>query len=156
MTLIARSLCFLTQFISFQDPWFFDAISQNLSSKNTCFVFFTMFLKAFQSSNCLNVLYFASLIWHSLFYQALEYLVILMHFEYLYQMTSDLFTNSWTASLSKSLLLICSVLIFLMASIRLVINLSSSSLFLIIVHYLFWTNFSMMKMSTINGVWSDK
>ena len=142
--------------MSFQGPWFFHAISQILSLKNTYFVFFTMPLKAFQSSNCLNVLYFASLIWYFSVNQALEYLVILMYFEYLYQMTSDLFANSWTASSSESLLLICLVSIFLIASIRLVMNLSFSLLFLIILYHLFGTNSLMIEMSTVNGIWSDK
>ena len=66
-------------------------------------------------------------------------------------MTSDLFANSETTSSSKSLLLICSVLIFLMTSIRSVIKLSSSSLFLIIMCYLFGMNSLMMEMSTVNG-----
>ena len=66
-------------------------------------------------------------------------------------MTSDLFANSETTSSSKYLLLICSVLIFLMTSIRSVIKLSSSSLFLIIMCYLFGMNSLMMEMSTVNG-----
>jgi len=142
--------------MSFQGPWFFDAISWILLLKNTHFICFIVLLKAYQFSNCLDVLYFTSLDWYSLFHQALEHLVILTYFKYLYQMTSDLFANSETTSSSKSLLLICSVLIFLMTLIRSVIKLSSSSLFLIIMCYLFGMNSLMMEMSTVNGAWSDE
>ena len=91
---MAGSLCFLTQFMSSQSPWFFDTISWVLSLKNNHFVFFIVLLNTFQSSICLDNLYFTSLVWQSSFYHTLEYLVILMYLENLYQMTSDLFANS--------------------------------------------------------------
>jgi len=153
---IAESFCFLTQFMSSQGFWFFDIISWILSLKNNHFVFLTVLLNIFQSSNCLDILYFASLDWQSSLHQALECLVILTHFEYLYQITSDLFVNSWTASLREFLFNSFSVSIFLIAFISLAMNLSFSSLFLIIVHYLSRTNFLMMEILTINGAWSDK
>ena len=139
---IARSFCFLTQFMSSQGLLFFDAISLILSSKNKYFVFLTVLLNIFQLS---NILYFASLTWQSSFHQALECLVILTYFKCLYQMISDLFANSWTASLRDSLFISHSVLIFLMAFISLVMNLSFSLLFLIIVYHLSRTNFLMME-----------
>ena len=57
---IAGSFCFLTQFMSFQDIWFFKATSWILSLKNNYFVFLTVFLNTFQLSICLDILYFAS------------------------------------------------------------------------------------------------
>jgi len=135
--------------MSSQGPWLFDAISWILSLKNKCFVFLIVYLNAFQFFNCLNILYFTSLVWQLSFYYALKCLVILIHFEYLNQITSDLFANSWTVSSSKTLLLSCSVLIFLIASIRM--NLSSS-LFLIIICHLSGTNSLIMEMLTVNRV----
>ena len=82
IALMAGSLCFLTQFMSSQRPLFLPAI---LRSKNTYLVFLTMFLKDFQSSKLLEVLYFSSSIWQSLFHYNFECLVILMTFEYLVQ-----------------------------------------------------------------------
>ena len=71
-------------------------------------------------------------------------------------MISDLFANSCTASSSKTLLLSCLVLFFLMASISLAINLSFSSLFFMIVHHLLETNTLIIKMSTVNRALLDK
>ena len=96
MASIARSLHFLTQFMSSQSPQFFNTISWILSLKNNYFVLFIVFLNAFQFSICLDDLYFASLVWQSSFYYTLECLVILIHFENLYQIISDLFANSCT------------------------------------------------------------
>ena len=67
-------------------------------------------------------------------------------------MRSDLSVNSWTVSSSKSLSIKCNELIFLIASISSEINLSSSSLFLILVCYLSRINFSIIEMLTVNGV----
>jgi len=51
-------------------------------------------LKFFQSSIVLEDLYLFSLLWHSLFHYALEHLVILIFFENLYQMDSEILTYS--------------------------------------------------------------
>ena len=74
-----------------------DAISWILSSKNECFVTLTALLNAFQSLTCLVILYFISLDWQVSFHHTLECLVMLTYFECLYQMTSELLVNSWTA-----------------------------------------------------------
>jgi len=64
---------FITQFMKSQGLLFFNIISWILLLKNKCLIFLTTPLKIFQSSIILDDLYLVSLLWHFLFYYALEY-----------------------------------------------------------------------------------
>ena len=85
MDSIARSLCFLTQFISSHRLDFLFKILFILSVKKICFVFLTIFLNFFQSFKLWDCWYLLISVQQSLFYHALKYLVILAYLEYLSQ-----------------------------------------------------------------------
>ena len=68
IALIADSLHLLTQFMSSQGPWLLLAISWILISKKALLVFLTTFLKDFQSSRFLDILYLSKNWLHSSLY----------------------------------------------------------------------------------------
>jgi len=143
----------LIQFISFQGPWFLDAISWILLSKNDCFVSLIVLLNNFQSFTCLDILYFASLNWQSSFHHTLKYFVILMSFECLNQMSSDLLANIWTVRLKVNLLVRFSVSSLLMLLMSSAMDLSFSSLILMIVYLLVRTCSLLIEILTVSGAW---
>ena len=87
---IASSLHFLIQFMRSQGLLFFDTISWILSSKKNLLVFLIKPLKSFQSTKDLEEQYTFSLTLYFSFYHALEHLVILIFFEYLYYRESEI------------------------------------------------------------------
>ena len=93
MDLIAKSLHFLTQFISFHRPYFLLVISSILLSKKTYFIFLTVFLNFFQSSKLWDCWYLLISLRQSLFHHALKYLVMLTSLEYLSQVLSILMAS---------------------------------------------------------------
>ena len=95
---IAGSFCFLTQFISSHRLHFLFAISSILSSKKSCFVFLTVLLKLHQFSRLRDNQYLSRDSQYSLFYQALECLVIFTGFKFLCQDFSILDVSIWTIS----------------------------------------------------------
>ena len=115
--LIARSLCFLAQFISFYGPQFLLEISWIFKSKKLYFVFLTILLNCLQSSIYLDCLYVLKSLWQFLSHQFFECLVILTTFEYLYHILLVLLVNNWTICSKTSLLWIFSILRLLMAFI---------------------------------------
>ena len=93
---------------------------------------------------------------YSLFYHALECLVILMFLESLYQVEFKILVYSWTMFSRDSLLDISVVSIFPKVVVSSVTNFSSFSLFLIMVHHLSWINSSLINILTINRAWSEE
>ena len=67
-----------------------------------CFVLLTVLLNFFQSGLDLDILYMAKSWLYSLFYYALEYLVILTLLEHLFQRLSEMDVNSCTTLLSDT------------------------------------------------------
>jgi len=113
-------------------------------------------LKSFQSTVDLEEWYTFRLVLYSLFHHTLECLVILILLEYLYQRESKVVMYFWTVSSKDSLLDISEVSMLLIAFLNSLIHLSSSSLFLMIVHHLSWINFLLMKMLTVKEAWSKE
>ena len=114
IALIARILCFLTQFMSFHKLYFLLVILVILSLKKMCFVFLTIFLNLFQSSRCLDYWYMLRSLQQSLFHHALEYLVIFTFLEYLCQVLSILIVSIWTMFSRASMLWMEDIFILLM------------------------------------------
>ena len=156
MVFVVGSLFFLTQFIKSHDLLFFDMIFWILLSKKDHFVLLTILLNFFQSRLELDVLYTIESLLYCSFYYALEYLVILTYLEYLFQKLSKINANSCTTLLSDLLTSLIVMLILPISFLSLLIKLSSSSLFLIIVQYLFWMNSLLIMISTIKGAWSNR
>ena len=93
---------------------------------------------------------------YSLFYHALECLVILMFLESLYQVEFKILVYSWTMFSRDSLLDISVISIFSKVVVSSVTNFSSFSLFLIMVCHLPWINSSLINILTINRAWSEE
>ena len=93
---------------------------------------------------------------YSLFYHALECLVILMFLESLYQVEFKILVYSWNMFSRDSLLDISVVSIFSKVVVSSVTNFSSFSLFLIMVCHLPWINSSLINILTINRAWSEE
>ena len=155
ITSIARSLHFLTQFMSFQGLLLLFVISWVFESKKLCFVFLMVFLNFFQSLICLDCWKCSRSLQHYSFHHSFECLVMLRIFEYLYHNLSIALANYWTIWSRIFLLQMFSVFISLMISISLFTNLFSSSLFLTSVHLLVWICSSKINMSTVRGTWSE-
>jgi len=124
-----------------------------LLSKKNHFVLLTILLNFFQSRLDLDVLYTIKSLLHSLFYHTLKYLVILTHLEYLFQRLSKMDANSCTTLLSDSLSEISVILMLPISFLSLLIKLSSSLLFLMIVQYLSWMNSLLIMISIIKRAW---
>ena len=114
------------------------AISWIFWLKKLCLVFSTVLLKSFQSLIHLEILYFYRSLWQFSSHHALECFVILIIFEYLCYILSVLLAKVCIIFSRTSLLGIFSVLSLLMAPISSAMNLSSSLLFLTIIHFLVW------------------
>ena len=155
MDLIAGSLHLLTQFISSHKPYFLLAISLILLSKKTCFVFLTVFLNFFQSFKLWDCWYLLISLWQSLFYHALECLVMLISLEYLSQVLSILITSIWIMFSRTSILWIedmsIQLLMFVSSSMKWVF----SSLFLMRDHFFVGMCSSNIKMLTVIGIWLE-
>jgi len=127
-----------------------------LLSKKDHFILLTILLNFFQSRLDLDVLYTIKSLLYSSFYYTLKYLVILTHLEYLFQRLSKIDVNSCT-TLSSDLLSEMSVMLMLPISfLSLLIKLSSSLLFLMIVQCLSWMNSLLIMISTIKRAWSNR
>ena len=146
---MAGSFYFLIQFIRSHSLLFSNKISWILPSNNDHFVFFTIFLRSFQSSTFLDALYAISLSWHLSFYQSLECLIVLIYWEYRYHVDSAISAYSWTMLSRESLSVIITVLILLNFLIKSSINLDLSLLFLIMVCFFFRINSFLIMMFTI-------
>jgi len=72
-------------------------------NKKDLLVFLTNSLKSFQSAKDLEAWYMFSSILHSSFHQALEYLVILIYLENLFQRYFEMFAYSWIVFSSESI-----------------------------------------------------
>ena len=153
---IAGSFYFLIQFIRFWGCLFFNVISWIFLSKNECFVSLTNPLNFFQSSSDLDVQYIFNLVLHSLFYHALDYLVMLAFLENLYQRWFKILAYFWTISSRDSLFGMVVVTIFSKVFVRSTMKFPSSLLFLMIVYHLSWMNSLLMEISIVKGVWSNK
>ena len=152
---IAESFLILIQFISSQGSFFLFKISCILASKNSYLVFLTAFLKFFQSSKYLDSLYISKYLWQFSFHHTFECLVILASFECLHQLTFILFVKSCIICSRSFLLLMWLVLSLLINLMTSAIKLTSSLLFLMIVHFLVWMFSSKIETFTIKGVWSN-
>jgi len=141
--------------MSFQGLLFLLAIFWILESKNTCLVFLMILLKDFQSFKLLEVLYSSSSLWQSSFHYDFKYLVILMTFECLNQISSVLCMNSCTTCSRLSLLEIWSILRLLTELISLTRKFFSFLLFLTLVWVLVWIYSSKIAILTMSGVWSN-
>ena len=106
--------------------------------KKLCLVFLTVLLKSFQSLIHLEILYSYRSLWQFSSHHALECCVILIIFEYLCYILSVSLAKVCIIFSRTSLLGIFSVLSLLMAPISSAMNLSSSLLFLTIIHFLVW------------------
>jgi len=155
IALIAGSFLFLTQFMSSQRLLFLPVISWIFALKNSYLVFLTTFLKVFQSSKCLDNLYFSSSLIYSLFHHNFECLVILTIFECLNQILSVLCVNSYTTCSRSFLLVMCSIFNLLTDLVSSAIKFLSSSLFLTIVCFLVCMCSSKIVMLTMSGAWYD-
>ena len=152
---MAGSFYPLIQFIRSHGLWFSNTISWILPSNNNHFVFFTIFLKSFQSSTFLDALYTISLSWHLLFYQFLECLIVLIHWEYRFHVDPAISAYSWTMLSREGLSIMITVLILLNFLMKSSINLDLSLLFLIMVCFFFGINSFLIMMFTVRGAWSD-
>jgi len=155
MVSIAGSFWFFTQFIKSHSLLFFDAISWIFSLKNRYLVFLTILLNFLQSVIDLEIQYMDNSLLYSLFYQALEYLVILTCFKCLIQRFSMMVANSCVISSKELLFCISEVSMLPTLIISLLMNSSSSSLFFIIVFYSPCINSFLIMMFIIKGMWSD-
>lgn len=151
MILIFGSFHFFTKFMSFQRPNFLFEISWIFWLKNTCLVFLAVFLKIFQSSNCLKTLYFSRSLWQSLFHHVFECLVMLMTWKYSSHSLSVSLTRVCTIHSSISLSEMLLVLSFAIVLINFSMNLSCSLLFLTNVCFLVWTYSSIIIMLIVRG-----
>ena len=97
----AGSLCFLTQFMSSQDPLFLFDISWIFWLKNKCLVLLTVFLNCFQSSSFLINLYFSRSLLQFKSHQLFECLVTLTIFEFFSHVFSMALTNELTTFSSE-------------------------------------------------------
>jgi len=147
---MAGKFCFLTQFIRSHGLLLVNAISWILLSKNICFAVLTIFLYLIQFILFLDVQYVTRSLLYSLFYHALEYLVILTYLECLYHNSSIIEANSQVITSSFSQLRILVISIQLILFLNLLINYFSSSLFLTIVSFFSWIN------SFLMTIWTDK
>ena len=82
--------------MSSHGPCFLLAISLILRSKNILLVLFTVLQKDFQSSRLFNTLYFLRSLLQLLSHQLLECLIILVHFVFLFHISSTLLVSSLT------------------------------------------------------------
>ena len=106
----------------------------------------------FQSSIVLEDLYLFSLLWYSLSHYTLEYLVMLIFFENLYQMDSEILVYFWRVSLFGMLEVLILPIVFVSSKT----NFSSFLLFLMMVCCFSWINSSMIEMLMVKVVWSNK
>ena len=138
MALITGSFLFLIQFISSYRPHFLLAISSIFLSKKLYFIFLTVSLNFFQSSNYFDYLYLLRSFWQLLSHQALQCFVMLTFLEYLCHILSTFIVREFTISSSMLLSKIKSVLRFLIKFNNSSIKWSSSSLFLARTHFIVW------------------
>jgi len=155
MALIAGSLHFLTQFMSFHGLHFLLVISLILLWKKVCLVFLTVLLNFFQSSRHLDWWYMLRSLWQSLSHHALECLVILIFLKYLCQVLSILVANFWTMFSRALLLWIEDISMFLMVSMSSLMKWFSSSLFLMRDHFFVCMYLSIINMLTVIDAWSE-
>jgi len=155
--------CFNSRKFSFFDSVYkilgllvLNVISWIFLSKNEYFVSLTNPLNFFQSSSNLDVQYIFNLVLHSSFHHTLDHLVMLVFLENLYPRWFKILVYFWTISLRDSLFGIVVVMIFPKAFVRSTMNFPSSLLFLMIVYHLSWMNSSLMEISIVKGVWSNK
>ena len=150
--MIAGSLYFLTQFISFYRSYFSFIISSILSSKKICLDFLTVFLKSFQFFRLCICQYLFSVLWQFLFHQALECLVMLTIFECLNHMSSILIERFQIISSKVSEFWIDKVFKFLILWVRSSRNRLSSSLSLIRDCFLVDICSSLIDISIVIGI----
>ena len=150
--MIAGSLYFLTQFISFYRSYFSFIISSILSSKKICLDFLTVFLKSFQFSRLCICQYLFSVLQQFSFHQALECLVMLTIFECLNHMSSILIERFQIISSKVSEFWIDKVFKFLILWVRSSRNRLSSSLSLIRDCFLVDICSSLIDISIVIGI----
>ena len=150
--MIAGSLYFLTQFISFYRSYFSFIISSILSSKKICLDFLTVFLKSFQFFRLCICQYLFSVLWQFSFHQALECLVMLTIFECLNHMSSILIERFQIISSKVSEFWIDKVFKFLILWVRSSRNRLSSSLSLIRDCFLVDICSSLIDISIVIGI----
>jgi len=153
---MANNLYFLIQFIRSHGLLLDIVISWILLSKNTLLAVLTVFLYLFQLIKLLESWYVAKSILRSLFYYALDLLVILMNFENLFQKSSVIEVNYWVMHLSILHLVMLEVTIKLILHLNLLTDSFSSSLFLRIDHFFSWINSFSTIMNTNKEVWSNE
>ena len=146
ITLIARSLCLLIQFMSSQGPHFLLLIWSIFSLKKIYLVVLTIPLNFFQSVRFLDCLYALKSLQQFSFHQGLECLVILVFLEYLNYNLSMLLAKSWVIASRVLVLWIREVSIFLINVMSSSTNWDSLSLFLIKVCFFVWICSSRIRM----------
>ena len=147
---MARSFLCLTQYMSFQGP-FFLIILLILLLKNSCLVLLTIPLKIFQSSRYLDCQYLLRSLLQLSFHHALEHFVMLIFLEFLNQILSILKAIFCTTDSRFSTLEMECVSMFLREEMISLIKECSSSLFLIKEHFLVCNCLSIMEMLTDIG-----
>ena len=150
--LIAGSLCLLTQFISSQGLHFLFTISWILRSKKDFFIFLTILQNFFQFSMLFENLQFARSLLYSSFHQLLECFMILTIFEFFNQVRSTMLAKSITTFSNLSMFEMFDMSNFEKDAMTSLMNLSSFSLFLVIVLLLVVICFSIIGMVIINRV----
>ena len=152
---MAGSFCLLIQLMSSQEPLLLLEISWIFWSKKDYLVLLTVLLHCFQSLICLVDLYFSRSHLQFSFHQLLKCLVILMIFEF----SSHILSIEWarvktmfSRDLTSDRLLVLIEMIVLMS---LLMKVFSSSLSLIIIHFLVWICSLTIGMVIVRKVWSE-
>jgi len=86
------------------------------------------------------------------FHQLLEYIIILMTFEFLAQILSKELANSLMTLSRQAMLLMSDMLMLLNNLVSFLMKICSSLLFLTIEHFLVWTCSSTIGIMTVRGV----
>jgi len=136
-------------------PCFLLVISWIFRSKNAHLVLLTVFLNCFQSLICFVTLYFSRFLLQLAFNQLLDCLVMLTIFKFFSQISFIVWANNWTISSKESIFDKLLVSISLKALINSVTKFFSSSLSLMIAHFLIWICSSKIGMVIVSGAWSE-
>ena len=155
IALIARSLYFLIQFISFYKLHFLFTISLIFSSKKDYFEFLTIFLKLHQFLRLRECQYLSRESWQLLFHHTLECFVILTVFECLCHNSSILDDSAMTTFSRVSAFWIDVIFTFLMAWAMLLTKCFSSLLPFANIHCISNNVSLRIVISTVIGAWLD-
>ena len=156
IVLITGNFFLLTQFMSSHGPHLLLMISWILLSKKDHFVALILFLKTFQFSWLLEDWYMFKVLLQSSFHQLLNCFVILIRFEFAFQVQSIVEASNVVVSSSLKELTKSSALMLLIAHVTSPMNLDSSSLFFAMENLNESMYSSAMLIMTISGAWSEE